>query len=319
MSALFTSSVGPHIERFLAHKRALGRAYYREEAFLREIDRFARCEQSEFLSERLVRAYLSSFGQRARPSRLTVIHQMARFLVFEEPRTFIPPSRFLGIHRERPVIRVLSRDEVRRFLDACDHLPPTSSFVRHVVHGMALRVLLLTGLRRGEVIHLKNQDVDLDQSVLHVRGKFGKMRIVPITPDLAQSLRAYRRRIKAELKHDAPTDAFFPGSDGRRPIACKSLYKTFRCVLRTGGIEHGGRGKGPRIHDLRHTFAVLRLLSWYESNADLGAKLPLLATYLGHVGMVTSQVYLHMTRDLVGEVIRREMDRFGDLITEVSP
>jgi hypothetical protein len=60
-------------------------------------------------------------------------------------------------------------------------------------------------------------------------------------------------------------------------------------------------------------------LSWYESDADLAAKLPLLATYLGHVGMVTSQVYLHMTRDLVGEVIRREMDRFGDLITEVSP
>jgi len=63
----------------------------------------------------------------------------------------------------------------------------------------------------------------------------------------------------------------------------------------------------------------LRLLSWYESDADLGAKLPLLATYLGHIGMTTSQVYLHMTRDLVGEVIRRQMNRFGDLITEVAP
>jgi integrase/recombinase XerD len=73
------------------------------------------------------------------------------------------------------------------------------------------------------------------------------------------------------------------------------------------------------VHDLRHSFAVLRLLRWYEFDADLGVKLPLFATYLGHIGMVTSQVYLHMTRDLVGEVIRREMDRFGDLITEVSP
>ena len=318
MSA-FTSSIGPQIERFLAHKRALGRAYHREEAFLRELDCFALREQSDFVSESLVRTYLSTFSPRARPARLTLIHQLARFLVFEEPRTFIPSTRFLGIRRQRPVIRVLSRAEASRFLDACDHLPPTSSFVRRVVHGTALRLSLLTGLRRGEVLCLKNQDVDLDQGTLHVRGKFGKTRIVPIAPDLTQRLREYRKDVTAELKHDGPTDAFFPCANGQSPTPFKSLYKSFRCALRTAGIEHGGRGTGPRLHDLRHSFAVLRLLSWYESNADLGAKLPLLATYLGHIGMVTSQVYLHMTRDLVGEVIRREIDRFGDLITEVSP
>ena len=318
MSA-FASSIGPQIERFLAHKRALGRAYHREEAFLRELDCFALREQSDFVSESLVRTYLSTFSQRARPARLTLIHQLARFLVFEEPRTFIPSTRFLGIRRQRPVIRVLSRAEASRFLDACDHLPPTSSFVRRVVHGTALRLLLLAGLRRGEVLGLKNQDVDLDQGTLHVRGKFGKTRIVPIALDLTQRLREYRKGVTAELKHHGPSDAFFPCADGQRPTPCKSLYKSFRCVLRTANIEHGGRGTGPRLHDLRHSFAVLRLLSWYESDADLGAKLPLLATYLGHIGMVTSQVYLHMTRDLVGEVIRREIDRFGDLITEVSP
>jgi len=317
MSA-FTSSIGPQIERFLAHKRALGRTYYREEAFLREFDRFALREKNDFVSENLVRVYLSAFSQPARPNRLTVIHQLARFLVFEEPRTFIPSTRFLGIRRQRPVIRVLSRAEASRFLDACDHLPPTSSFVRRVVHGTALRLLLLTGLRRGEVLGLKNQDVDLDQSTLHVYGKFGKTRIVPIAPDLTQRLREYRKSVTAELKHHGPSAAFFPCADGQRPTPCRSLYKSFRCALRTAGIEHRGRGEGPRLHDLRHGFAVLRLLSWYESDADLGAKLPLLATYLGHIGMVTSQVYLHMTRDLVGEVIRREMNHFGDLITEVS-
>ena len=101
MSA-FTSSIGPQIERFLTHKRALGRAYHREEAFLRELDCFALREQSDFVSESLVRIYLSTFSQRARPSRLTLIHQLARFLVFEEPRTFIPSTRFLGIRRQRP-------------------------------------------------------------------------------------------------------------------------------------------------------------------------------------------------------------------------
>jgi integrase len=179
-------------------------------------------------------------------------------------------------------------------------------------------LLLLTGLRRGEALGLNNQDVDLDQSTLHVRGKFGKTRLVPIAPDLTQRLREYRESVTAELKHHGPSDAFFPCADGQRATPCRSLYKSFRCALRTAGIEHRGRGEGPRLHDLRHGFAVLRLLSWYEADADLSAKLPLLATYLGHIGMVTSQVYLHMTRDLVGEVIRREVTHFGDLITEVS-
>jgi integrase/recombinase XerD len=314
----FTSCLGPQIERFLAHKRALGRAYQREEAFLHEIDRFAVREQSDFVSEQLVRVYLSSFSALARPQRLTITHQLARFLACEEPRTFIPSTRFLGIHRKRPVIRVLSRVEASRFLDACDHFPPTSSFVRRIVHGTALRLLLLTGLRRGEVLSLKNQDVDLDHGTLQVRGKFGKTRIVPIAEDLTQHLRDYRKSVTAELSHHAPSDAFFPCADGQRPTSCGSLYKSFRCVLLKASIEHRGRGAGPRLHDLRHSFAALRLLGWYESNADLGAKLPLLAAYLGHVGMTTSQVYLHMTRDLVGEVIRCELKHFGNLITEVS-
>ena len=99
-----------------------------------------------------------------------------------------------------------------------------------------------------------------------------------------------------------------------------SLYDSFRRTLVSSSIAHGGRGEGPRLHDLRHGFAVLRLLVWYEQGEDLSAKLPLLATYLGHIGLVSSQVYLHMTNDLVGEVTRRYEARFGDLVTaEVSP
>lgn len=315
----FTSYLGPQIERFLAHKRALGFAYHREKAFLRELDRFALREQNDFISENLVRIYLSAFPASSRPHRLTLIRQLTRFLILEEPRTFMPATRFLGIHRQRPVIRVLSREEAIRFLDACDHLPPASSFVRRVVHGAVLRLLLLTGLRCGEALGLMNHDVDLNRSTLTVRGKYGKTRFVPIAADLTERLQDYRKHMTGKLKSTRPNNAFFPCHDGHRPTARRSLYKSFRCVLRIAGIKHRGRGKGPRLHDLRHSFAVLRLLSWYESEADLKIKLPLLATYLGHIGMTTSQVYLHMTRDLAGEVIRRQINRFGDLITEVSP
>lgn len=312
----YSSPLGPRIERFLRHKRSLGFAYGREETFLSELDRLALSRGDDSLSESLVRAYLSRFGQAARPHRLTLIRQLARFLSPEEP-VFIPSTRFLGIRRRRPLIRVLSRDEAGRFLDACDRLPGGLSFTQRVVHGTVLRLLLLTGLRCGEALALENRHVDLADGMLKVvRGKAGKSRFVPLTADLTLRLRDYRTVVATRLGTSHPSGPFFPRADGRRPTSRTHLYDSFRLVLDVAGIEHRGRGEGPRLHDLRHGFAVLRLLTWHEAGADLGAKLPLLAAYLGHVGLASSQVYLHMTRDLVGEVVRRQLDRFGDIITE---
>lgn len=312
-----TSRLGPRMERFLRHKRSLGFVYRREEGFLSELDRLALSRGDDSLSESLVRAYLSRFSQASRPHRLTLIRQLARFLILEEPAVFMPSTRFLGIRRRRPVIRVLSRDEAGRFLDACDQLPDRLSFTQKAVHATALRVLLLTGLRCGEALALENRQVDLADGMLSVvGGKAGKSRFVPLAADLTRRLRTYRTRMAARLKTRRLSRPFFPRADGRRPTSRSHLYRSFRQALDVAGIEHRGRGEGPRLHDLRHSFAVLRLLSWYEAEADLGAKLPLLAAYLGHVGLASSQVYLHMTRDLVGEVVRRQLNRFGDIITE---
>jgi integrase len=313
----FASPLGSDIARFLAHKRGLGFAYHREEWFLHDLDRIAATRQDEVVSEALVREYLAEAGTASRTHRLTVARQLARFLAVEEPSTFIPPARFLGTCRQRSAIRVLTREEAGRFLDACDALPSTFRFPhRGLVHGTALRVLLLTGLRRSELLTLKVRDVDVATGIITVhRGKFGKSRFVPIAVDLIERLDAYQDSIGTGVARRSPADPFFPSADGRSHCSRTSLYKSFRQALETAGIHHGGRGRGPRLHDLRHTFAVLRLLAWYEEGADLNAKLPLLATYLGHVGMATTQVYLHMTLDLVGEVTRRQLDRFGDLIT----
>jgi integrase len=314
----FTSWFAEQLKRFLTYKRSLGFTYIREEAFLLELDRVAASWPNNRLSEALVRQYLSCGSARGRSHRLTVVRTLARFLVLEEPRTFVPPRRFLGIRRQRASIRVFSRKEAGRFLSACDALADRTKYPRGLIHGTALRTLLLTGLRRGELLQLHNRDVDLSQEVITVlRGKFGKQRFVPLASDLTQRLRTYRQAVLAHFGAPNPTHAFFPGLDGQHPIAPKSLYRSFRQVLDSAGIEHLGRNRGPRLHDLRHGFAVLRLLAWYEQGVDLRVKLPLLATYLGHVGLTTSQVYLHMTEDLVGEVTKRQRDRFGDLITEV--
>lgn len=306
------------IARFLAHKRALGFAYRREQAFLGEFRRLASSRQEAFLSEALARQYLSSWSDAGRPNRLTVMRALARFLVIEEPRTFIPPARFLGVRRRRPPIHIFSRDEACRFLEACDVLPETRVFPLGLVHGIALRTLLLTGLRRGELLALRDEDVDLLQEVLTIRcGKFGKSRFVPLASDLTQRLRVYREAVSKRIAPRRPSSAFFPRSDGHQATALNTFYKSFRQVLALAGIRHLGRGRGPRLHDIRHAFAVLRLLTWYETGADLRVKLPLLATYLGHVGLTSTQVYLHMTEDFVGELTRRQIARFGELIKEL--
>ncbi len=312
------SNFGSQIERFLAHKRAMGLAYLREASFLKEFDRLmcSRCEA--ILSEASVRDYLSRWSEAGRPNRLTVIRVLAQFLAIDEPGTFIPPPRFLGIRRRRPAIRVFSREEAGRFLAACDVLSEVRAHPSGLVHSMALRMLLLTGLRRGELLALRDEDVDLAKGVLTVRrGKFGKSRFVPLAPDLVERLQAYRETVSRVTASRRPTNAFFPRPRGQQPMACKTLYRSFRQTLEIAGIRHLGRGRGPRLHDLRHSFAILRLLRWYETGADLTVKLPLLATYLGHVGLTSSQVYLHLTEDFASELVRRQRERFGDLITAV--
>jgi integrase len=204
-----------------------------------------------------------------------------------------------------------------QFLKACDALANRSKFPRGLVHATGLRVLLLTGLRRGELLALRDKDVSLANGVFTVRqSKFGKSRFVPLAEDVVERLRTYRDTLANRVAVRRPDDAFFPKADGRQFTPPRELYKSFRQVLAIARIDHGGRGCGPRLHDLRHSFAVLRTLSWYEQGADLGAKLPLLATYLGHVELAHTQVYLHMTHDLVGQVTQRHLKRFGDVITE---
>lgn len=305
---------------FLTYKRSLGHAYGREEHFLGEVGRLAAVRQDDFLSEALAREYLSAWTDGGRPNRLAVLRGLARFLRVEEARTFIPPPRFLGIRRRRPALRVLSREQAGRFLSACEMLTKVRAHPTGLVPGMALRVLLMTGLRRCELLALRNEDVDLDAAILIVRrGKFGKSRFVPIAPDLADRLRGYREAVASAIAPPRPTSPFFPRVRGQQPLARQTIYRAYRRTLTLAGISHGGRGEGPRLHDLRHAFAVLRLLRWYESGADLRVKLPLLASYLGHVGLTSTQVYLHLTEDFAGELTRRQLDRFGDVITEVPP
>jgi len=317
----FASPLKDELERFLQYKRAAGCRYQAEESALGRLDRYLTRHLSAadpVITLDVIRAFIQE-GQcsnTTRQHRLTLIRELCRYLAVEDMRTTIPPRNFLGLRRSPYLQRILTRDEGKRFLTTCANFPRARcSPLRGVVHGTALTLLYVTGLRLGEALRLTIADVDLSRSLLHVRlTKFGKSRLVPIHADVIQRLRECSNSVEQRLG-PRPVDAlFFVGPRGK-PVSQNALSASFRDILKTAGIAQNG-GRRPRVHDLRGTFAVHRLLRWYEQNADLEAKLPLLVTYLGHVSLQGSQRYLQLARDLLGEVTRRHQVHFGHLITD---
>lgn len=315
----FVSPLASQIERFLRFKRAVGCRYRDEERQLRDLDRFlATCISSEdpVITEKIVRAYVTNNSSNS-AHRLTIIRQLCRFIAMEEPRTAIPPPCFLDICRKPFVPRILTAEEGKAFLRACLHLPPgRCSPLSGMVHGTVLALLYLTGMRVGEALSLNLEDIDFVNGVIRIKqAKFGKSRLVPIAKDLTERMQQCRLFVEQSLGIRPSSVCFFPGPKGLR-CTKSALRYSFQKILTIAQIPYLGAGKGPRLHDLRHTYAVHRMMLWYEQGADLGVKLPILATYLGHVGLSSSQYYLRLTEDLLSGVLGRYAARFGALIKE---
>ena len=322
----FSSPLADALSRFLACKRAGGCRYDDEARALRVLDQFlttAFQTDDPVITLDVVRRFVARRGEESettRAHRLSLIRQVCRFLALEQPRTAVPAPRFLGIHRRSFVARVMSQEEGQRFLAACERLLTRSwSPIRDTVLGTALVLLYFTGLRTGEVLRLTIADVDLVGALLHVRDtKFGKSRLVPLASDVASRLDQCRATIERHLGPRRPEVPFFPTASGRH-YSHTALSAAFHQVLARADIPRHSAGRSLRLHDLRHGFAVLRLLVWYQQEADLSARLPALATYLGHVGVASSQRYLQLTADMVGEIARRHERRFGHLINDGGP
>ena len=322
-SPKFTSPLASALVQFLAQKHAMGYCYREEGRALGELDRFLSTRLSSddpVVTLDIVHDYVARKGDESestRAHRLTLIREVCRFLRLEDARTAVPDRRSLRIVRQKFLPRVLSRDEGKRFLQACAELPQgRTSPVRVAVLGTALRLLYLAGLRAGELLRLTQADVDFDTGTLHIRHtKFDKSRVVPIAPDLVQQLVHCGALATKHFGSSLPHRPLFPSPRGGR-YSITALRDAFHQILKIAGIERTSGSRHIRLHDLRHSFAVLRLLLWCEQNVDLGAKLPLLATYLGHVSLASSQRYLQLTQDLMGESTRRHQARFGYLINE---
>lgn len=312
----FHSPLAPLMEQFVQSKQACGYRFDEGSRLIRCLDRYLSAEelvQCE-LPRALIRQWLAKQpheSARTQQCRISLVRQFAGYLCRLGHRAYVPERSLSAKVSSGFCPRILTHSEVQQLLQAVDQLTPNARApLRHLIMPEVFRLLYGCGLRVNELLHLRVGDVDLDRGVLTVReAKFGKDRLVPPALALVQRLQRYA----ASFGPRPPAAFFFPSSHSE-PLSLPTVYWLYRELLLRCGIAHGGRGKGPRVHDLRHTMAVHSLLRWYREGADLDAKLPVLATYLGHQSLAGTQRYLHLTAELFPEITVRANAAFGDVI-----
>lgn len=240
--------------------------------------------------------------------RLDVVRIFARHLTTLAPATEIPPEDVLSRRYRRITPYLYSPQEIVALLLAASRLSPP---LRATTWQTALGLLAVTGMRVSEVCRLDRADVDLRHGVLTVRdSKFGKSRDVPVHASTTAVLAGYAL-VRHRLAPTTTGPAFFISTRGTR-LDAANMSHTFSQLLTTAGIPSIPDRRRQRIHDLRHTFTVATLLDWYRANLDVQARLPLLATYLGHVDPKSSYWYLSGSPELLGLAAARLEHAFTD-------
>jgi len=301
------SSLALEIQNFINLRRLSGTDYQSQAQLLGYFDRFVVKQQisKSRITREITDRYLESLSHlapRTRYNRFCVVKQLCEYLSRNDPLGYIPePFRVIpskGAHQPY----IYQNSELQALLTEASKLPPENS-LRPLTYRTLLGLLYSTGIRIGEALALNLEHFHSQEQMLYIaEGKFRKARWVPISASTRQALEQYVRK-RLQMRPRSLDSMLFLNQRSRRLHYC-TVNQTFRHLLRQCTIPHS-KLSGPRIHDLRHTFAVHRLLAWYRDGKDVNARLPWLATYMGHVDIHSTQVYLRATPELIEQVDRR--------------
>ena len=242
------------------------------------------------------------------------VRELARWLGRRGVEAYVLPAGVLA-RPARYVPHIYTDQELAALFaetDRCHYCPEVP--FRHLVMPVLFRTLYACGLRCSEARLLRPEDVDIDAGVLQIRdAKGGKDRQVPVTEPLRVRLADYL----AQLAGRPGSDWFFPGRAGL-PLTLGNVEKNFRRFLWQARISHGGRGRGPRVHDLRHTFAVNNLRFWFAQGENVSALLPVLQTYMGHASLSDTAYYLRLTAESYPDITARVQHAIGDVVPPIT-
>jgi integrase len=317
------SPLAPYAVEYIAQKRAFGLKCRGEVEILNMFDGFCR---ERGLTQAVLPQDLFDAWCEKRPHengtthgiRIDHVRRFSEFLVNRGvgiPAVFPPAPR-----RDKTFLpHIFTQTEISLLFAAVDQTQPCLRYGRqslaHLIMPILFRMLYCCGLRVGEATKLKTANVDLSAGVLRLTETKGdKERIVPMSASLTLLCTEYKAN---PIVQSCGSEYFFPAPDMTHYAAC-TIYERFREALFTAGIGRGGRGSGPRLHDLRHTFAVHTLNRWAAEGKDVYVLLPVLMTYLGHNQIKSTAKYLRLVPEAYAQITVPFEESFGEVFPEVQ-
>jgi integrase len=316
-----SSPVAPHIVAFVRHKRSLNRRYEVEDKALRLFDRYLNEVGVNSVGE-ITPAILDAFflsRPRDRPRSFNhlvgVVWRLFEWMVEHEVIDRSPVTMKLRRRGQARPPCILGLQDVQQLVDLAGQFPDRSTApLRGPAYSTIFSLLFGLGLRVGEVTRLRWCDVDRDRNILTIREtKFSKSRLIPMGPRLAARLYAFmdmRVERTPGLAADTPVFSFIGG----RPVNPCTISQVFHALVPQLNITVPPGGTQPHVHDLRHSFAVGRLLRWYRAGGKPADNLMKLSTFMGHVDPVSTAVYVTMTTELMDAAA----DRFQRFAAPIS-
>lgn len=298
------SALREALNEYVAVRRALGTQLHEPAITLGHFVEFLEREGAQFITTALALRWAKEPERVQRATwarRFSMVRRFAVWMSGFDPRTEVPPRGLIDARHRRPKPHIFTQQEIEQLMAEASRLPSPTG-LRALTYGALIGLLAATGLRPGEALALDMSDVDLPNGVLAIRQtKFGKSRFVPVEESTRGALTHYSGR-RDELCPHRRTEAFLVSESGTRLGQC-SARRTFArlsCGIGIRTAAEGRRiGRGPRLQDLRHTFATWRLVEWYRAGLNVEREMPKLATYLGHVNISNTYWYIEAVPELL--------------------
>ena len=292
-----------HSEDYLSLRRALGYKLVGEGQLLVGFVTFCERAGVSRLNTEVAVAWTTAVAGSAAylARRMRVARCFAGYLHSLDPSTEVPPAELFPAGKHRPVPYIYAKDDVLSLMAAARTLKPS---LRALTFETLIGLLAATGMRVSEAMALERDDVDWNAALLTVRNsKYGKSRELLVHPSTLEALWAYSaERDRLCARRRAPN--LFVSSRGTR-LCHETVQPTFRKLVRQAGLERPSGSPQPRVHGFRHSFAVDTLIGWYRDGGDVAARMPLLATYLGHVDIAATYWYLSAVPELLALAAQR--------------
>lgn len=313
MTSTFCSALASSIVNYISLKQVLGRKFATETRVLASLDRYLQIHGpvSAVLTPELFASWcltLAHLSPTIRRNRMRIVRNFCLYVRRTEPTCFVPDLATFPTPQPAQRPHIFSEDEIVRLLRVATGLPPRSrSPLRSQSYRLAVVLLYTAGLRRGELVRLVLSDYDPVECVLLIRAsKFHKSRLVALSPDAAREIETFLVA-RRQLPHNSESPLLVSSCHGLRARSGGGFGQSMRQLFIMAGIQTAS-GHPPRVHDLRHTHAVHALLRWYQAGVNVQAKLPVLATSMGHVSVVSTAYYL----SLLAPVAQAASDLFAD-------